>query len=110
MEYKIEKVINVYDGDTFTADINLGMDIILSHQKFRLLGIDTLEIKGGTDEEKEKAKTARDFVRSKKLEKVSIPNGNKKDKYGRWLCVVYDENGENINSLLLSKGLAKEYY
>ena len=43
--YTIEKIISVYDGDTFRADIRGLPDIIGKNIAIRILGIDTPEIK-----------------------------------------------------------------
>jgi len=39
-------ITKVYDGDTVTADIHLGFNMVMRKQKLRLLGIDTPEIRG----------------------------------------------------------------
>ena len=31
---------DVYDGDTITADVSMGLDVWLHRQKFRLIGVD----------------------------------------------------------------------
>ena len=48
-------VTEVYDGDTITVDIDLGLNVWLKDQTLRLLGIDTPELRG---EERLKAKTS----------------------------------------------------
>ena len=62
--YTIEKIISVYDGDTFRADIRGLPDIIGKNIAIRILGIDTPEIKGKCEEEKIVAIKARDFSRN----------------------------------------------
>jgi micrococcal nuclease len=44
-EYKAF-VTSVYDGDSITCDLDLGLNVWLKNQKIRLLGIDTPEIRG----------------------------------------------------------------
>lgn len=41
------QVVSVYDGDTITVDIDLGLEVWLKGQKIRLLNIDTPEVRGG---------------------------------------------------------------
>jgi len=103
--------VYVYDGDTITCWIDLGFNIGRK-EKFRLLGIDTPELRG---EEREEGLVSRDFLRE--LIKQGISNKKdimiktKKDrtgKYGRYLATLYI--GEvNVNELLLKEGYAKVY-
>jgi endonuclease YncB( thermonuclease family) len=83
-------VIKVYDGDTITIASKLPYnDSPMYRFNVRLNGIDTPEIKGKTEREKELAKIARDalhnlvFGKHVELKKVSS------EKYGRILAVVY---------------------
>ena len=81
--------IEVIDGDTISADIDLGFAVILKNRKTRLAHIDCPEVK--TPE----GITARDFtsqwidvaVKSGKPVVVSVKN-HRVDKYGRILGVV----------------------
>jgi len=112
-EYRA-KVINVYDADTFRADIDLGFGVWLKNQSIRWLKIDAWEIRG---EERAKGLVARDYVRELVLWKEVILKTYKDDKgkYGRWLAEVYDikttelvwEN--SINEELINKGYAVPY-
>ncbi len=49
--YKVKKVVNVYDGDTITVDIDLGFNMVMCNQKLRLYGINTPEVRGEEREE-----------------------------------------------------------
>lgn len=96
-------VDQVYDGDTITrAKIDLGFGIIRT-SKIRLYGINCPEIRNGGIE-------ARDFLRSLVLNKnIQIKTYfDKKGKYGRHLATVF-VNGVDINSKMLSLGLAQSY-
>lgn len=109
------KITSVYDGDTCTADIDLGFYMVLRKVKIRMYGIDTAEMRGGTVETKKAAVEARDFLRSIVLNQDVLVLSHGKGKYGRWLCelfVVDPQTGEetNINKLLIEKGLAKDYF
>ena len=48
------KIISVYDGDTVTADIDLGLSIWARAEKMWRYGIDTPEIRGGNSESKKR--------------------------------------------------------
>lgn len=104
----VERVI---DGDTIVVSLYLGLDIILAEQYVRLYGIDAWEIRG---EEKEKGVVAKEYL-EKRLEDAAVEieireewGKRGKDKYGRWLGVVY-ANRVNINEELVEKGYAKKY-
>ena len=105
-------VTGVYDGDSITVDIDLGLGVWLKGQKLRLIGIDTPEMRGA---EKEAGKVARDFVRSRLLgdgvNNVIIKTfKDKAGKFGRWLAVVYyGESLRNLNDELIERGLAEVY-
>lgn len=105
------KVIKVYDGDTITIASKLPYDESpLYRLSVRLNGIDTPEIKGKdiTDEEKEYAKYARDFVSNLVLNKYVILKNIKSEKYGRILADVYIED-LHLNSLLVKERYAVNY-
>jgi len=102
-------VKKVYDGDTITVDIDLGLDIWLHAQKVRLANIDTPEVRGV---EREEGLKSRDWLRDKILGKEIIlkTTKDKKGKYGRWLGEIWlEEDMEyvNINELLVENGLAE---
>ena len=104
------KIIKVYDGDTVTAEIDLGFNVKVI-EKIRLLGINAPEIRGG---ERVAGLASRDFLRSKILDKEVIIETfrDRKGKYGRYLGTIYlteEENSVNINELLMESGHAKEY-
>jgi micrococcal nuclease len=100
-------VRKVYDGDTITCDISLGMYVELKDQKLRLARINAPEIRG---EERPQGLISRDALRNKignKWVKIKTIK-DKKGKYGRWLAEVWIED-ECVNDWLLSEGLAEEY-
>jgi micrococcal nuclease len=103
-------VIDVYDADTITVDVDLGFYIWLHKQQFRLHGINAPEVTGIEKAEGEKA---REFLRSKILGKQviiqSIKNSKEeeqKEKYGEFLAIVWLD-GVNLNNLLIKEGYAK---
>jgi len=101
-------ITSVYDGDTVTADIDLGMNIWLRGERLRLWGIDTPELRRGT--RRQAARKARDFLRTQILgQKVIIKTiRDRKGKYGRYLAVIY-KGRVNINDLMISKSYARRY-
>ena len=111
-------ITDVYDGDTITAEIDLGCGIWLRGEKLRLYGINAPEMRG---QEKPQGIVTRDWLR-KEVWKTS-PTGHviietKKDKtgkYGRLLAIVYipiaPDAWLNANQEMVRLGLAeaKEY-
>lgn len=103
------KVDSVYDGDTLTATLDLGMSIFRKCS-CRLAGIDTPEINSRTASEKQAALLARDKVREFTLGKqVVLESVEKPDKYGRLLVRVWTLEGVCVNDALLSENLARPY-
>ena len=112
------KVTSVYDGDTITADVSLGFGIEFKKQKFRLYGIDTPELRGGTAETKAAAKESRDRLRELVLDKwIKVETiKDKKGKYGRYIAILWIPENDvepyglftDVNSLLVAEGLAVE--
>ena len=104
------KILSVYDGDTVTADIQLGFYVIAHKVKLRLYGINTPEIRGGTAETKKAGITARDWLREQILDKEVTLKSFGKGKYGRWLVDIYlDEDETSLNQQLIDKGFAQSY-
>ena len=103
------KITGVYDGDTVTADIDMGLKVWAHGEKLRLSRINCPELRG---DEREQGLLSRDWLREQLLNKeVLIQTAkDKKGKYGRYLAEIY-LNGVNINDLLVTEGLAehKEY-
>ncbi len=108
--YKAE-VIKVYDGDTITVNIDLGLNVIKRKVKIRLARINAPELKGV---ERTAGLKSRDFLRDLILnKKITIQTiRDRKGKYGRYLGEVWFKNDSgnyiNVNDLLVSKGLAKK--
>lgn len=103
-EYKA-KIIDVYDGDTFTFEVDLGFSIKVT-EKIRLAGINTPEVKGV---EKERGFEVRDFVREKILGKEVKIRVYKKGKFGRYVAEVILDDGTDLTKLLLDKQMGKEF-
>ncbi len=107
-------VSGVYDGDTCTVNIDLGLGSWIHGEKIRLNRINAPEVRG---EERPAGLQSRDFLRSKILgKKVLIQTfKDKKGSFGRYLGDIWmkDESGDwiNVNDLLVQQGYAeyKEY-
>ena len=108
---KINTIDSIYDGDSFRATVN-SWPKWMQRFPFRLAGIDTPEKGWRAKSEYEKALglKAYELTKSKLTSAKSVyVNIEKLGKYGRALCIVYAD-GENLNELLISEGLAHEYH
>jgi micrococcal nuclease len=104
--YRAE-VIDVKDGDTLVANIDLGFGIWIFKQTFRLAGINTPELKT----EPVKAIAAKNKLKELVLNKrvTLITKKDSKEKYGRWLATILLEEDKNlidINHKLVVEGFA----
>jgi len=78
----------VVDGDTVDLDVDLGF-YMTAAIRFRVLGVNTPELRGGTDETKAEAKKAKAFVEAELSKAVSICiKTEKADSFGRWLADI----------------------
>lgn len=106
-------VVKVYDGDTITIATKLPIIPVDQQPVYRfsvrLNGIDTPEMKGSDDEEKECARRAKEFMienvmnKQVKLEDVQL------EKYGRLLATVISPDNKNMNELMVQKRYAVKY-
>jgi micrococcal nuclease len=94
--YRVEKV---YDGDTIK---------LATGKKIRLIGINTPEVAYRNQPEQPGGRQAKEFLQQRLAGKrVTLTFGpERSDKYGRLLAHVFDDQGININKLMLEKGLA----
>lgn len=84
------KVVKVYDGDTITIASKLpGPSRVVYRFNVRLNGIDSPEIKGGTEREKDLAKRSRDALSNLIMGKIVDLKNVSTEKYGRILADVY---------------------
>lgn len=105
----LAQVVSVYDGDTLTATLDLGMSITRKCN-CRLAGIDTPEVSSKIVFEKQAALRARDRLRELTLDKqVVLESIEKPDKYGRLLVRVWTLEGVCVNDALLNENLARPY-
>ena len=103
-------IASVYDGDTFKINLNCSLAVYCEKVPVRVLGVDTAEIKGQTEREKELAQQAKTFTK-KFLEKEPISLSNcSRDKYFRLLCDVTNGEGKNLAKELIKANLGYSYY
>jgi len=102
------RVVSVFDGDSARFDIDLGFYVHMARVTVRLAGINAPELVKGEPAGIE----ARDFLRD------FIPDGSyvtlttikdKTEKYGRMLGVIVNDEGINVNDLMVSSGHAVTY-
>lgn len=102
-------VTGVYDGDTVTVDIDLGLRVWVRGEKLRLHRINAPELRGS---ERPRGLVSRDWLRERVLNQCVVIESirDKKGKYGRYLAEIW-LGDENINDALVSQGMAeyKEY-
>ena len=105
----VSKVISVYDGDTFRVNIDSLPPIVGKNIPIRVNGVDTPEIRGKCQYEKNLALEARDFVRIKLTNAKEIKLTNlQRGKYFRVVAnVVVD--GVSLERELLDNKLAYKY-
>ncbi len=98
-------ITRVYDGDTITANVDMGLNVWLYKQRFRLFGIDAPELKG---EEREAGLAARDALRIRVLGETVLLQTfkDKQGSFGRWLAIVFDMEGGNVNNWLVASNYA----
>jgi endonuclease YncB( thermonuclease family) len=85
----VSKVISVYDGDTFRVNIDSLPPIVGKNIPIRVNGVDTPEIRGKCQYEKNLALDARDFVRNKLADAKEIKLTNlQRGKYFRVVANV----------------------
>ena len=109
-------VEKITDGDTFSVIFNG------RKEKIRLIGIDTPESRKNARAEKQSkeesideatiiamGKAAKEFISTliKKGDKVKLEfDVQERDKYGRFLCYVYLEDGRMLNEVVIREGYA----
>lgn len=93
------KITKIVDGDTVHAQIDLGFKVSIV-KTIRLARIDC------ESKKEELGMKATEFLVERLLDKVVTLRTSKLDKYARYLGEI-ELNGENINDLLVTQGLAE---
>ena len=103
------EVTSIYDGDTFRANIEGFPAVIGEHMSIRINGIDTPELRGKCDKEKQLARLAKQFTVERLRAAKSITLKNiKRGKYFRLIADVYVD-GVNLGGLLIKGKHALRY-
>jgi micrococcal nuclease len=112
-EYRVKKVLNVVDGDTIDADIDLGFDISLA-KRVRMAGIDTPESRTTDKFEKTLGLESKEYLKKHLKDakdvviRTELPDSS--EKYGRILGWVYiDGATKSINEIMIEDGYAWGY-
>jgi micrococcal nuclease len=97
-------ITELYDGDTVTADVDLGVSVWLRGERLRLARIDAPNVRG---DEKESGLAAREFLRDLVLDRSLIVQTIRdgKGKFGRYIAELWLD-GENVNDRLVAEGHA----
>ncbi len=104
-------VRDVLDGETITADLDLGFYVWRHRERMRLFGVDAPALDGAEKEQAEKAREALSGrILGKELVICTVPEKGSFDalseQYGRFLAKVY-VGEESINEWLIQQGLAR---
>lgn len=125
--YKGCMIERIYDGDTISVTIDHGFGLMVERISLRLFGINAPEVRGA---EKEQGKVTRDWLRGRlckpdtvfdrwgyitdgsqnfiNLQTVKVgKNAQAKGKFGRYLAILWDNEGVNINWEIIDRDLAK---
>lgn len=98
-----------YDGDTCRFNIPSWPPIIGEDISVRIAGLDTPEIRGECQEEKEQARKAKHVTHDLLNEADTITLRNiRRGKYFRLVAEVYADT-QSVTQLLLDRGIARPY-
>lgn len=101
------KIINVVDGDTVDAQIDLGFKMT-TVQRLRLNRVNTNEMHDKDATKRKLAEDAKKFMIATLLNQNVTIITHKSDAFGRWLAEVF-LNEKNINDVLLESNMAVPY-
>ncbi len=103
------RVLDVVDGDTLKvrARIWLNQDV---ETNVRIVGVDTPELRGKCEEEKRRARAARDYLAATIGDTPVLLKQVQADKFGnRVLARVELSNGADLAQRLIAEGHARPY-
>ena len=106
---KVSEIISIIDGDTFKVNIEGLPPVFGKNISIRIANIDTPELNGKCNQEKNSAKKAKKFTLEhlKSGETIVLKNP-KRGKYFRLITEVYIDD-KNLAEELLKAGLAVKY-
>ena len=113
MLFRIKHFEN-YDGDSFSLTLDLGFDLVF-HQKCRIEGVDTPELRGGTDEQKKAGYLARDRAREWCADRFASPgiwfrSETYRGKFGRPLGDISDAGIGSLREYLINNNYGVPYH
>ena len=101
------RVVSVYDGDTLTVDA-APWPGLTARTSVRVAGVDTPEIRGKCQREKDLAIRARDFVRAAVGTRVQLTDVRLGKYAGRVVADVW-VNEQKLSDLLIAENLGRPY-
>lgn len=105
----VDEVTSIYDGDTFRVNIHSWPAVAGERIPVRVNGIDTPEMRGKCQAEKEQARLAKQFtVQTLRLAKTIELRNIQRGKYFRLVADVYVD-GESLAAELINKKIAVRY-
>lgn len=109
--FPVKKIVKIVDGDTFDAEIDLGFDIVVK-KRIRIEGIDSPESRGGSEEDKQFAKIATEWLSTRLGSAVDLhvsPSTDRHDPYGREIAIVSDSSSPDIGIEMIQQHHAVAY-
>ena len=112
-------VIDVYDGDSITVNLDLGFGVTLNNQKIRLARIDTPELKSNSSKRVYKTEKALGLDIQQWLEEllmgkeIFIKSVDYEPSFSRLVGEIYvyiDDNMLHLNQYMIDHGIAREYH
>jgi len=99
------KVTKVIDGDTIDLHVDLGFKVGFN-TRIRVIGIDTPE------KWHPYGKVVKAYLQELLMDKTVMLDVTKKDKYGRYLGVIYlnKDDTQSVNDHLIEINMAKAYH
>jgi len=105
----VDEVISIYDGDTFRVTIHAWPSIIGVSMPVRVNGVDTPEMRGKCQTEKDIALLAKKFtIQTLRSAKTIELRNIKRGKYFRLVADVFAD-GQSLAEGLINKQLAVRY-
>ncbi|CAA0082718.1 thermonuclease family protein [Zhongshania aliphaticivorans] len=106
---RVAVVRTIYDGDTFRVNIAGWPAVVGDSMPVRIKGIDTPELRGKCQLEKDAARAAKQFsVRRLREGRVIELRSIERDKYFRLLAEVWID-GVSLGDQLINNGFAVSY-
>jgi len=95
--------ITIYDGDTFRANIEGFPPVIGEHMSIRINGIDTPELRGKCDKEKQLARLAKQFTveRLRAAKSITLKN----IKRGKYFILIANVDNVNLGEQLIKQDM-----